>query len=65
MSMGSIGVRFDDGMRESFIATLECELLVLHKFETLRDASLAIFDFIEGCINPHRRPFDSRLFFTK
>jgi len=55
MSMGSIGDCFDNAMCESFNATLECELLVRHRFKTQRDASLAIFDFIEGWYNPHRR----------
>ena len=42
-------------MCESFNATLECELLVHHRFKNQREASLAVFDFIEGWYNPHRR----------
>jgi putative transposase len=42
-------------MCESFNATLECELLAKHHFATQREASLAVFDFIEGWYNPHRR----------
>jgi putative transposase len=34
---------------------LECELLVNHRFQTQRDAALAVFDFIDGWYNPHRR----------
>jgi hypothetical protein len=34
-------------MCESFNATLECELLVKHRFRTQRDAEAAVFDFIE------------------
>ena len=54
-SMGSVGDCYDNAMCESFNATLECELLVQHRFRTHREASLAIFDFIEGWYNPHRR----------
>jgi len=54
-SMGSVGDAYDNAMCESFNATLECELLVQHSFKTQREASLAIFDFIEGWYNPHRR----------
>lgn len=54
-SMGSVGDAYDNAMCESFNATLECELLVQHTFKTHREASLSIFDFIEGWYNPHRR----------
>ncbi len=52
---GSIGDCFDNAMCESFNATLECELLAKRKFKNQREASLAVFDFIEGWYNPHRR----------
>ncbi len=54
-SMGSVGDCYDNAMCESFNATLECELLDRNRFKTHREASLAIFDFIEGWYNPHRR----------
>jgi putative transposase len=54
-SMGSVGDCYDNAMCESFNATLECELLVKHRFKTQRDGALAVFDFIEGYYNPHRR----------
>lgn len=54
-SMGSVGDCYDNAMCESFNATLECELLVNHRFPTQREAALAVFDFIEGWYNPHRR----------
>jgi putative transposase len=54
-SMGSVGDVYDNAMCESFNATLECELLAQRSFKTQREASLAIFDFIEGWYNPHRR----------
>jgi len=54
-SMGSVGDCYDNAMCESFNAILECELLVKHRFKTQREASLAVFDFIEGFYNPRRR----------
>ena len=54
-SMGTVGDCFDNAMCESFFATLECELLQRSSFRTQAEARLAVFDFIEGWYNPHRR----------
>ena len=54
-SMGSVGDCFDNAMAESFFATLECELLQRRRFKTQAEAKLAVFQFIEGWYNPHRR----------
>ncbi len=54
-SMGSVGDCYDNAMAESFFATLECELIDRHSFKTQADAKMAIFAFIEGGYNPHRR----------
>jgi putative transposase len=54
-SMGSVGDCFDNAMCESFFATLECELLNRRSFKTQAEARIAVFDFIEGWYNPHRR----------
>jgi putative transposase len=54
-SMGSVGDCYDNAMCESFNATRECELLVNHRFKNQREASVAVFNFIEGWYNPHRR----------
>ena len=54
-SMGSVGDCFDNAMCESFFATLECELLDRTRWETQAEARPAIFDFIEGWYNTHRR----------
>jgi putative transposase len=54
-SMGSVGDCYDNAMCESFFATLECELLDRRRFKTQHEAGLAVFDFIEGWYNPHRR----------
>jgi putative transposase len=42
-------------MAESVFATLECELLDRRSFATQAEARAAIFRFIEGWYNPHRR----------
>ena len=54
-STGSVGDCFDNAMAESFFATLECECLDRQRFKTQRDARMAVFDYIEGFYNPHRR----------
>ena len=54
-SMGSVGDCFDNAMCESFFATLECELLDRRHFRTQVEARMAVFEFIEGWYNPHRR----------
>ena len=53
--MGTVGDCFDNAMCESFFATLECELLDRRRFKTQIEARMAIFEFIEGWYNPHRR----------
>lgn len=42
-------------MCESFFATLECELLDRRQFATREEARMAIFEYLEGWYNPHRR----------
>jgi putative transposase len=54
-SMGAVGDAYDNALCESFFATLECELLDRRRFATQVEARLAVFDFIEGWYNPHRR----------
>lgn len=54
-SMGSVGDCFDNALCESFFATLECELLVRRRFRTQVEARMAVFEFLEGWYNPHRR----------
>ena len=54
-SMGSVGDCYDNAMCESFFATLECELIDRNTFRNHAQARLAIFEFIEGWYNPHRR----------
>jgi len=54
-SMGSRGDCFDNATAESFFATLAIELLARHRFPTRSAARLALFDYIEGFDNTHRR----------
>jgi putative transposase len=54
-SMGSVGDAYDNAMAESFFATLERELLSRRRFKTQTEACLAVFEWIEGWYNPHRR----------
>lgn len=54
-SMGSAGDCYDNALCESFFATLECELLDRRRFKTQAEARMAVFEFLEGWYNPHRR----------
>ena len=54
-SMGSVGDCYDNAMCESFFATLECELLERQRFGNQVEARMAVFEFIEGWYNSHRR----------
>ena len=54
-SMGSVGDCYDNAVTESFLATLECELLDRTRFATRTQARTAVFDYLEGFYNPRRR----------
>ena len=54
-SRGTVGDCYDNAMAESFFATLECEVLDRYRFHSQAEARTAIFRFIEGWYNPHRR----------
>ena len=54
-SMGSIGDAYDNAMAESFFATLEREVLNRRRFRSQAEARMAIFQWLEGWYNPHRR----------
>jgi len=54
-SMGTVGDAYDNAMAESFFATLEREVLNRRRFKTQAEAKMAIFDWLEGRYNPHRR----------
>jgi len=54
-SMGTVGDCFDNAMVESFFATLECELLAQHRFQTHDEARAAVFAWIEIFYHRQRR----------
>ena len=54
-TMGSVDDCYNNAMAESLFATLECELLQHRSLRNQREARQAIFKFIEGWYNPHRR----------
>lgn len=54
-SMGSVGDAYDNAMAESFFASLERELLDRQCFKSKAEARMAVFSWIEGWYNPHRR----------
>ena len=54
-SMGSRGDCYDNAITEAFFATLECELLMQHVFQTRSAARMALFDYIVGFYNLRRR----------
>jgi putative transposase len=55
VSMGSIGDCFDNAVCESFHATLKKELVHHHRWQTRAEARTAVFEYVEGWFNPHRR----------
>lgn len=54
-SMGSVGDCYDNALCESFFASLECELIDRRRFATHAEARMAVFRYIEGFYNRHRR----------
>ena len=54
-SMGRVGNAYDNAMAEAFFATLETELLTRRAFPHRGAARAALFDYIEGFYNSHRR----------
>ena len=54
--LGHIVLKVRDAQRSrEFYITLECELLDRRRFATQVEARLAVFEFLEGWYNPHRR----------
>jgi len=54
-SMGRVGSAYDNALAESFVATLKTELLYRNAWPTRQVAKTAIFEYIEGFYNTHRR----------
>ena len=54
-SVGSVGDAYDNAMAESVFATLERDVLNRRRFQSQADARMALFQWLEGWYNPHRR----------
>jgi transposase InsO family protein len=52
--LGQPGTCWDNAVPESFFATLKTELIYRHSWPTRKQASTAIFEFIEGFYNNRR-----------
>lgn len=53
-SVGATGICFDNSVAESFFATLKKELFHGHRWASINDLRIAVFQFIEGYYNRHR-----------
>lgn len=53
--MGTVGDAYNNAMAESFLASLECELIDRRSFRNKAEARTALFAWIEGWYNPRRR----------
>jgi putative transposase len=53
--MGTVGDALDNAMAESFLATLQLELLNRKRWSTRRELAQGIFEYIEAFYNPERR----------
>ena len=54
-SMGSVADAYDNSMAESFVSTLKRELIHRCSWPSRQTARTAIFEYIEGFYNTHRR----------
>jgi len=54
-SMGSVADAYDNSMAESFVSTLKPELIHRHSWPSRQTARMAIFEYIDGFYNTHRR----------
>ncbi|MFA5862983.1 MAG: IS3 family transposase [Candidatus Thermoplasmatota archaeon] len=54
-SMGETGMPHDNAVTESVMATIKKECVHRHRFKTRDEARFALFRYIEGFYNPHRR----------
>ena len=53
--MGSVGDCYDNAVCETFHATLKKERIYRRSWPTRAAARTAVFEYIEGWYNPHRR----------
>jgi transposase InsO family protein len=55
VSMSGKGNCYDNAVVESFCKTLKAELIWRRRWETRRQAEIALFEYINGFYNPRRR----------
>jgi putative transposase len=55
ISMGATGDAYDNALAETFFATLKKELIHRHSWQTRRELTSALFDYIETFYNHRRR----------
>ena len=54
-SMGTVGDALDNAVAEIFFASLQCELLDRHQWDTRAELARAMFHYVEAFYNPTRR----------
>lgn len=54
-SMGAVGDALDNAVAESFFASLQCELLDRHRWDTRAELARAMFHYVEVFYDPQRR----------
>ena len=54
-TMGTVGDALDNAVAESFFASLQCELLDRHHWDTRAELARAMFHYVEAFYNPTRR----------
>ncbi|RDV11844.1 hypothetical protein DXT99_23975 [Pontibacter diazotrophicus] len=54
-SMSRKGNCWDNAVAESFFKTMKTEMVYHHKFTTMAEAKLAVFEYIEGWYNRKRK----------
>ncbi len=54
-SMGTVGDALDNAVAESFFASLQCELLDRHRWDTRAELARTMFHYVEVFYNPQRR----------
>ena len=54
-STGTVGDALDNAMAESFLVSLQTELLDRQTWATREELATAVFDYVEAFYNPRRR----------
>jgi transposase InsO family protein len=54
LSFSVTGCAYDNGVAESFFATIKRELITTRAWRSVAELRRAVFDYIEGWYNPYR-----------